>query len=102
MKHSRQIMSSSRIAPPCVTDETARANVARFASAGGHSLASLSTKIGRNVAYLQQFVKRGTPRRLPEDERRALAMILQVDERLLGARDPWTPEAGGAPLGGSR
>lgn len=86
----------------CVTDETARENVSQLASAGGHSLASLSTKIGRNVAYLQQFVKRGTPRRLPEDERRALAMILQVDERLLGARDPWTPEAGPASPGGAK
>ncbi|WP_205411698.1 hypothetical protein [Sphingomonas carotinifaciens] len=85
----------------CVTDEAARANLARLASAGGHSFASLSTRIGRNVAYLQQFVKRGTPRRLPEDERRALAMILQVDERLLGARDPWAPEAGAASPGGA-
>lgn len=86
----------------CVTDETARENVSRLASAGGHSLASLSIRIGRNVAYLQQFVKRGTPRRLPEDERRALAIILQVDERLLGARDPWSPEAGGSPPGESK
>ncbi|WP_342657150.1 hypothetical protein NPJ82_09350 [Sphingomonas sp. NY01] len=56
-------------------------------------MANLSRSIGRNDAYLQQYVARGTPRRLPEDERRKLAMILQVDERLLGARDPWSPEA---------
>lgn len=86
----------------CVTDETARENVSRLASAGGHSLASLSTRIGRNAAYLQQYVGRGTPRRLPEPERLALAMILQVDERLLGARDPWSPETGAAPSGASK
>lgn len=96
MKHSISAMSSMRSASTCVTDEAVRANVARLASDGGHSLASLSTRIGRNVAYLQQFVRRGTPRRLPEDERLALAMILQVDERLLGARDPWIPAVGGA------
>lgn len=69
----------------------ARQNLIRFAADRGESLTSLSCKIGRNVAYLQQFVARGSPRRLPEEERRMLAITLNVDERLLGARDPWTP-----------
>jgi hypothetical protein len=62
--------------------------------AGRHceSLASLSRMIGRNPAYLQQFVRRGTPRRLPEDERLALAQYFNISERLLGARDPWEPD----------
>lgn len=57
----------------------------------GHSLASLSRFVGKNDAYLQQFIMRGSPRRLPEDIRLKLAQRLQVDERLLGARDPWMP-----------
>ena len=57
----------------------------------GFSLAALSARIGRNAAYLQQYVERGTPRRLPEDDRRHLAIVLNVDERELGARDPWRP-----------
>ena len=67
--------------------------VAQLAAERGRSLSDLSRQIGRNVAYLQQFIHRGTPRRLPEDERRHLAMILNVDERELGARDPWRPSA---------
>lgn len=68
-----------------------RQNLIRFAAERGESLTSLSLKLGRNVAYLQQFVGRGSPRRLPEEERRMLAITLNVDERLLGARDPWSP-----------
>lgn len=74
-----------------VTDDAARENVSRFACDGGHSLADLSRKVGRNAAYLQQYIARGTPQRLPEAERRMLAIIFDVDERLLGARDPWVP-----------
>ncbi len=58
------------------------------------SLASLSATIGRNPAYLQQFVARGSPRRLLEDERRHLAIVLNVDERELGACDPWILSGG--------
>jgi hypothetical protein len=50
--------------------------------------------IGRNAAYLNRFVTRGSPRRLPEEERRHLAIVLNVDERELGARDPWSPGCG--------
>jgi cyanate lyase len=55
------------------------------------SLASLSAQLGRNPAYLHQFVHRRSPRRLPEDDRRRLAIVLEIDERELGARDPWSP-----------
>lgn len=40
--------------------------------------------IGRNEAYLQQFVRRGSPRVLPEEERRRLAGFFAVDEAVLG------------------
>ena len=44
---------------------------------------------GKNHAYLHQFVHRGTPRKLPEDVRHALAAHLGVDETEL--RHPQSP-----------
>lgn len=75
-----------------------RRTVAELAARNGDSLAALSRTIGRNAAYLQQFVDRGTPRQLPEDARLILAQHWRVDERRLGARDPWMP---GAPSQGA-
>jgi hypothetical protein len=73
--------------------DTIRATVARRAAERAETLQSLSLLIGRNPAYLQQFIHRKSPRRLPEEERLRLAMVLDIDERELGARDPWTPAA---------
>ncbi len=53
-------------------------------AARGEDYASLSRLIGRNPTYVQQFVKRGVPRRLSEDDRRKLASHLGIAERLLG------------------
>ncbi len=44
------------------------------------SLAAVSRGIGRNHAYLHQFVYRGIPRRLPELIRQALAEHFHIDE----------------------
>ena len=44
----------------------------------GIPLAELSRKIGANHAYLQQYLRRGIPRVLPEDVRESLAAVLQV------------------------
>ena len=54
---------------------------------------SLSRLIGRNPAYIQQFIKRGTPRRLAEEDRRALARYFGVDENTLAMPD--VPAQGG-------
>ena len=55
----------------------------------GETLKSASQKLGRNHAYLQQFVQRGTPARLPEDVRRELAALIGVgEERLRGEAAP--------------
>jgi phage repressor protein C with HTH and peptisase S24 domain len=62
----------------------ARSTLAGLADEAGTSLAWLSRALGRNDAYLQQFVKRGTPRRLDEEDRRWLAAYFNVDERTLG------------------
>jgi len=50
----------------------------------GDDYASLSRLLGRNPAYVQQYIKRGTPRRLDEADRRLLARHFGVAESLLG------------------
>ena len=40
--------------------------------------------IRRNDAYLQRYVKRGTPRLLAERDRRLLAAYFRIDESMLG------------------
>lgn len=55
-----------------------------LADARGDSLAALSTMLGRNIAYLQQFVTRGSPRLLARKDRRRLADYFGVDETELG------------------
>ena len=56
----------------------------RAASAGGLSLSTLSGAIGRNAAYLHQYVTRGSPRLLAEADRRTLAAMLGLSEAALG------------------
>ncbi|MEP7222061.1 MAG: S24 family peptidase [Novosphingobium sp.] len=46
----------------------------------GVSLARLSTLLGRNPSYLQQFVRKGSPRKLEENDRRTLASFFGIDE----------------------
>lgn len=50
----------------------------------GDDYAALSRLLGRNLAYVQQFMRRGTPRRLAERDRQTLARYFGVDEVLLG------------------
>ena len=45
---------------------------------------SLSRLLGRNDAYIQQFIERGTPRRLAERDRGLIARYLNVSEAELG------------------
>ncbi len=61
-----------------------RAALARLVAAHGESYAALSRLIGRNAAYLQQYVTRGTPRALSERDRARLAAWFGVDEAMLG------------------
>ncbi|HWK36523.1 S24 family peptidase [Sphingomonas sp.] len=51
---------------------------------GGASMAALSRMLRRNPAWLQQYLKRGTPRLLPEEDRGRLARFFGVDEAVLG------------------
>ena len=61
----RRIMDAFRQATPPIT------------------LKQASRAIGRNDAYLQQFLQRGTPRHLPELVRHRLAAYLGLDQRQL-------------------
>jgi len=64
----------------------ARAELERLIRERGEDYASLSRLIGRNAAYVQQFIKRGTPRTLAEEDRRILARYFGVTEERLGGR----------------
>ncbi len=57
-----------------------RRKLLELAERQGASLAQLSALIGRNPAYLQQFVHRGSPRKLDEEDRSILARFFGVDE----------------------
>jgi phage repressor protein C with HTH and peptisase S24 domain len=46
--------------------------------------ASLSRLIGRNPTYIQQYIKRGVPRKLDEADRRTLARYFGIEEAALG------------------
>lgn len=50
----------------------------------GEDFAGLSRMLGRNHAYIQQFVRRGVPKRLGEAERRKLARYFAVPESVFG------------------
>lgn len=66
-------------------NEPERQRLLELSQENGASLASLSAMLGRNAAYLQQFIRKGSPRRLEERDRRMLAQFFGVDERELGA-----------------
>ena len=49
---------------------------------------AVSRLLNRNPAYIQQFIKRGSPRKLDDEDRRLLARFFGVDEQLLGGPPP--------------
>ena len=71
-----------------------RTRLMQLATAQGASLSGLSGLIGRNATYLQQFVRKGSPRRLDETDRRTLARFFGVDESELGAPEDYSLEEG--------
>jgi phage repressor protein C with HTH and peptisase S24 domain len=71
-----------------------------LANERGASLSGLSELIGRNSTYLQQFIRKGSPRKLEETDRRTLARFFGVDEAELGAPEEKSLAASGkAPRG---
>lgn len=67
-----------------MTPRNPRTVLADLIARSGASHAALSRLLGRNAAYVQQFVARGSPRRLAEADRKLLAAYFGVDEGLLG------------------
>lgn len=62
----------------------ARDRLLQLSQERGSSLARLSEMIGRNTTYLQQFIRKGSPRKLTEEDRRVLAEFFGVSESELG------------------
>ncbi|MDE2302006.1 MAG: transcriptional regulator [Sphingomonadales bacterium] len=64
-----------------------RVRLLELARARAVSLAALSGMIGRNASYLQQFVRKGSPRKLEEGDRRTLARFFAIAESELGGTE---------------
>ncbi len=62
----------------------AREVLNRLCQERGEDFSALSRLIGRNPAYIQQFVRRGVPRKLSESDRHTLARYFDIAESLLG------------------
>ncbi len=73
-----------------------RSALARMIEEKGGDYAGLSRLIGRNPAYIQQFIKRGIPKKLDEVDRKLLAEYFGVSEEVLGG--PPSASAGGKGL----
>ena len=68
-----------------VMTSTPRQVLERLCAERRENFASLSRLIGRNDAYIQQYLRKGTPRQLNESDRRQLARYFQIPESMLGA-----------------
>ena len=69
------------------SDEDARVALERLCRDRREDYAGLSRLLGRNPAYVQQYIRRGTPRRLDERDRRTLARYFRVAEEVLGGEE---------------
>ena len=67
-----------------VSNQQVRETLDRLIAGRGVSYAGMSELIGKNPAYIQQFIKRGTPKKLDEADRRLLAEFFGVAEAQLG------------------
>lgn len=50
----------------------------------GVNYSAVSRLLGRNVSYIQQYLRKGSPRHLDEQDRQILAQFFGVDETVLG------------------
>ncbi len=67
-----------------MTGDEVRRRLDELIRARGTDYLAVSKLLGRNPAYIQQFIKRGVPRQLGERDRRLLAAHFGVDEAELG------------------
>lgn len=64
----------------------ARARLRETIREKGHSLSALARLIGRNPAYLHQYIGRGSPRHLDEPDLHKIAEFLGVDPQAIATR----------------
>jgi len=64
--------------------DNVREELDRLIQQGHYSYTAISRMLGRNASYIQQFIKRGSPRKLESEDRRKLAAFFGVDEQILG------------------
>jgi len=77
-----------------MTQVDQRVVLERLVRERGDDYANLSRLLGRNPAYVQQFMRRGTPKELGEVDRRKLARYFGVEEHMLGGPAPEGAAAG--------
>ena len=70
-----------------MADDDARQALDALIRQHGEDYSALSRLLGRNPAYIQQYIKRGSPRRLSEEDRLQLAAYFRVPEARLGGGD---------------
>ncbi len=80
----------------------ARTILDRLIAERRENYADLSRLIGRNPTYIQQFIKRGTPRKLDEEDRRVLARYFGVSDDVLAGRMPDAAPSLAAPIARTR
>ena len=68
------------------SENHARGRLEQLARDKGSSLAELSRLLGRNAAYLQQYVARGSPRHLDEPDLLKIAEFLGISPRVIRTR----------------
>src|SRR5436190_17534497 len=73
----------------------AREKLSELARERGNSLAALSRMLGRNSTYLQQYITKGSPRKLEEIDRRRLAQFFGIAESELGQPEEISSESSG-------
>ena len=78
----------------------ARARLREIIKEKGHTLSALARLIGRNPAYLHQYLGRGSPRHLDEPDLMKIAEFLGVDHETIATREIVRPRAA-ATSGGS-
>ena len=64
--------------------ENVREELDRLIRRKNYGYAAISRMLGRNPSYVQQFIKRGSPRKLDDEDRMVLASFFGVDEQVLG------------------
>ncbi len=81
-----------------MSSQAVRDRLEALIAAKGEDYSSISRLLGRNSAYIQQFIKRGVPKRLSEDDRKLIARYFGVPETDLGG--PAADGPADAPLSG--